>query len=97
MTGRSPTVPSAPSPRLIDGSGPQSGPKSFVWANLIDGWLAHIRREIFEHVNFHLALIGFEEAGEAYARELNGVVPEERWAGYLLPHQGKLLYEPANR
>ncbi|MBC6446189.1 hypothetical protein [Actinokineospora xionganensis] len=77
--------------------GPDSGPSSLSWRRPIDDWLADIGREIFKQVDFHLALIGFEQSGEAYARDLNGVAPEERWAGYLLPHQGNLHYMPANR
>lgn len=79
----------------ISAFGSEGGPDSLTWRTRIDDWLAAIGLEIYERVDFHLALIGFEESGNAYARDLKGV--EERWAGYLLPQRGKLRYEPANR
>jgi hypothetical protein len=77
--------------------GEDGGPGSLAWRRPIDDWLATIGADIFREVDFQLGLIGFELSGTTYARQLNGRAPAERWEGYLLPTDGHLRYQPANR
>ena len=76
--------------------GPDGGPPSQAWRASLDAWLADVANEVFRHVDFRLGLIGFE-VDLTTAAELDGVVPEQRWNGYLLPADGRLRYTPANR
>lgn len=75
---------------------PDGGPVSLAWRASLDTWLAGVAREVFAHVDFRLALIGFE-LDNVTAADLDGVTPEERWNGYLLAEDGDLKYVPANR
>jgi hypothetical protein len=74
-----------------------SGEESLVWRRPLDEWLASIGKEICRHVPFRLGLIGFELDANISSEQLNGVTPEQRWEGYLLPTDGDLRFEPANR
>jgi hypothetical protein len=40
--------------------------------------------------------VGFE-VDHTTTADLNGVIPDQRWDGYLLPTDGQLRYTPANR
>jgi hypothetical protein len=74
-----------------------SGQASLVWRRDLDQWLATLGTQVFHEVPFRLGLIGFETPDNTCARQLNGTAPEERWEGYLLPADGNLHFEPANR
>jgi hypothetical protein len=76
--------------------GPDGGPESLTWRALLDTWLAGLANEVFRHVDFRLGMVGFE-VDHTTAADLNGVVPEQRWKGYLLPVDGQLRYTPANQ
>jgi hypothetical protein len=76
--------------------GPDGGPSSLTWRASLDTWLAEVATEVFRHIDFRLGLIGFE-VDHITAADLNGVVPEQRWNGYLLTTDGQLTYTPANR
>jgi hypothetical protein len=76
--------------------GPDGGPVSLAWRASLDTWLAGLVTEVFHHVDFRLGLIGFE-LDHITAADLNGVVPEQRWNGYLLPADGRLTYTPATQ
>lgn len=76
--------------------GPDGGPSALIWRASLESWLAEVATEVFRHVDFRLGLIGFE-VDHTTAADLNGVVPEQRWHGYLLPTDGRLRYTPANR
>lgn len=67
------------------------------WRRPIDDWLADIATRIFETDPFRIALIGHEVSGDTDAASLGGAVPEQRFISYLLPHDGRLDYAPANR
>lgn len=75
--------------------GPGSEPQALVWRASLDTWLAGVADQVFRQVDFRLGLIGFE-VDYTNAAELDGVVPEQRWNGYLLPADGQLRYTPAN-
>ncbi|NUT45836.1 MAG: hypothetical protein HOV94_00755 [Saccharothrix sp.] len=75
--------------------GPEGGPSSLEWRAPLDTWLAGVAAEVFEEVDFRLGLVGFE-VDHTTAAELGGVVPAQRWSGYLLPADGRLDYTPAN-
>jgi hypothetical protein len=75
----------------------RSGEESVVWRRPLDDWLAGIGTRIFRQVPFRLGLIGFELDGNISSEQMNGVVPDQRWEGYLLPAGGDLRFEPANR
>lgn len=78
--------------------GPDGGPNSLAWRAPLDEWLSALAGSIFTLVDFRLGLIGFEpDDGDTSAASLNGVIPEERWNGYLLPANYGLTYTPANR
>ncbi|MGW4527099.1 hypothetical protein [Amycolatopsis sp. NPDC004378] len=76
--------------------GPSGGPGSLAWRTELDTWLAGVAEEVFVEAGFSLGVIGFE-LDPVLSAELGGVVPEERWEGYLLPADGRLTYWPANR
>lgn len=75
--------------------GPAGGPSSLTWRASLDTWLREVANEVFRQVDFRLGLIGFE-VDHTTAADLNGVAPEQRWHGYLLPTDGRLEYTPAN-
>lgn len=77
--------------------GPDGGPRSLDWRVPLDAWLAEVAREVFRHLDFRLGLIGFDVDITDLTDPAAGVVPEQRWNGYLLPVGGKLEYVPANR
>jgi hypothetical protein len=74
-----------------------SGEASLTWRHSLDEWLASIGTSVFHEVQFRLGLIGFETYGDVEARQVNGATPEERWMGYLVPTDGGLRFDPANR
>lgn len=76
--------------------GPAGGPGSRTWRAPLDTWLAGVANEIYRHVDFRLGLVGFE-VDHITAADLDGVVPEQRWQGYLLAADGQLRYTPANQ
>ncbi|MFD8497434.1 hypothetical protein [Amycolatopsis sp. NPDC059657] len=71
---------------------PESGPESLNWRAPLDTWLAEVAAEVFRHVEFRFAVIGFEHDYPTVAD-----LPEQRWNGYLLPVEGRLTYTPADR
>ncbi|MFC9975621.1 hypothetical protein ACFVH6_32495 [Spirillospora sp. NPDC127200] len=75
----------------------ESGPASLAWRHPLDDWLANVATNVLNTADFRLGLIGFEVSGTTYSHRLNGAAPQERWNGYLLPVNGTLRYEPANR
>jgi hypothetical protein len=76
--------------------GPDGGPESLRWRASLDAWLAEVANEVFHDIDFRLGLIGFE-LDYTTAADLDGVVPDQRWSGYLLPADGRLGYAPANK
>lgn len=76
--------------------GPDGGSGSLRWRAPLNAWLAGVATEVFQDVDFRVGRIGFE-VDHTTAADLNGVVPEQRWDGYLLPTDGHLGYTPANR
>ncbi|WP_218148292.1 hypothetical protein [Lentzea xinjiangensis] len=76
--------------------GPEGGARSLSWRASLDTWLAGVAGQVFRQVDFRLGLIGFE-VDYVSAAELAGVLPEQRWNGYLVPAGGQLRYTPANR
>lgn len=70
---------------------------SLEWRRTLDDRLAAIGADIFQEVPIRLGLIGFEVSGGASAEQLDGHAPEERWEGYLLPADGRLGFDRANR
>ncbi|GAA3825857.1 hypothetical protein GCM10022226_53270 [Sphaerisporangium flaviroseum] len=74
-----------------------SGVASLTWRRSLDDWLASIGTSIFNEVQFRRGLIGFETDGNFETRQLDGATPEERWMGYLIPTDGGLRLDPANR
>jgi hypothetical protein len=74
-----------------------SGQASLAWRHSLDRWLATVGTDVFGDVQFRLGLIGFEASGSTCAQQLDGTAPEERWAGYLMPVDASLRFEPANR
>jgi hypothetical protein len=76
---------------------PDGGPSSLAWRAGLDTWLAKVAVGIFGQVQFQLGLIGFDLAADVGAADLQGVVPDRRFAGYLVPDDDRLRYLPANR
>ncbi|UQU65749.1 hypothetical protein COUCH_05370 [Couchioplanes caeruleus] len=74
----------------------RSGPESLDWRSGLDDWLVAIAGQVHRQVPVRLGLVGFE-VDSVSAETLGGVVPQERWAGFLLPAGDGLRYEPANR
>ncbi|WP_211593339.1 hypothetical protein [Microbispora sp. H10836] len=74
-----------------------SGEASLSWRRGLDDWLAAIGTSVFDEVQFQLGLIGFETSGSVDSGQLGGTAPEERWMGYLIPTDGGLRFDPANR
>ena len=68
-----------------------------AWRAGLDTWLAKVAVGIFGQVQFQLGLIGFDLAADVGAADLQGVVPDRRFAGYLVPDDDRLRYLPANR
>jgi hypothetical protein len=65
---------------------------SLRWRLPIDDWLAEVGRQVYEQVDYRMALIGFEAAGEAYAAELaEGEAAPSGW-GYLVPDADGIRY-----
>lgn len=76
----------------------EEGTGSRLWREPMDRWLADVAERAFEHVDFSLALIGFEVSGAAHARDLREHgVPEQRGVCYLLVSEGKLALHSTNR
>lgn len=73
------------------------GHSALEWRRPLDDWLADIAKRIFQTDPFRIALIGHEVSGDTEAASLGGSVPEQRFISYLLPHDGRLDYAPANR
>ncbi|ANZ43495.1 hypothetical protein BBK82_42540 [Lentzea guizhouensis] len=76
--------------------GSDGATRSLAWRAALDTWLAGVADEVFRQAGFRLGLIGFE-VDHVTAADLGGVVPDERWDGYLLPAGGHVRYTPANR
>ncbi|WP_199510714.1 hypothetical protein [Nucisporomicrobium flavum] len=74
----------------------RSGPESLDWRRGLDDWLVGVAGLVHRRVPVRLGMVGFE-VDTVSAEALGGVVPEERWAGLLLPAGDDLRYEPANR
>ena len=67
------------------------------WREPLDTWLAEVGRQLWEHVPFRLAIIGFEVSGMTDAKQLEDGMPDERWVGFLRPSRDDLDYLPVNR
>lgn len=77
--------------------GDDGGEVSLRWRRPLDEWLATVGTKVFRAVPFRLGLIGFETSGRAYAHDLGGTAPAERWEGHLLPSGATVRFDPANR
>ena len=67
------------------------------WQVPLDNWLVELGKLVFSVVPFKLGLIGWEVSGHTYAREiLEKGIPEQRYVGYLWPHEGELEWHPPN-
>jgi len=64
-----------------------------AWRRPLDDWLADIATRIYSEVPFRAGMIGFE-LDPVRADELH--VPDQRWDGYLVVVDGRLVYMPAN-
>jgi hypothetical protein len=75
--------------------GADGEPTSLLWRRPIDDWLAEVGRLVYEHVDYRMALIGFEAAGEASAADLaEGEAVPSGWA-HLVPDADSVRYLPA--
>jgi hypothetical protein len=68
------------------------------WRLPVSEWLRAIGEHTFATVKFRLGLIGWLLAGDVDAEEFAAHgLPEERWAGYLVPTDGRLKWYPSNQ
>jgi hypothetical protein len=72
-----------------------SAETSRPWREILDAWLAGIGVAVYNRVQYRLALVGFEVAGEAYADELmRSGIPKQRNMGYLWPDADTVTFYP---
>ncbi|TDD99083.1 hypothetical protein [Jiangella asiatica] len=76
---------------------PFRGGDSLLWRRPLDRWLSGIGAAVHQEVPYRLGLVGPDVAGLTTARALDGEPPAERWAGYLIPRDGELVYHQADR
>lgn len=80
------------------GGYPFGSEDSLPWRAPIDEWLVRVAEEVFRVAPFRAALIGFEVSGDPAADNLDHQpIPDDRWIGFVLPHDGGLRFFPANR
>jgi hypothetical protein len=68
------------------------------WKPAVDEWLHDVAAGIYASVRFPFAVIGHEvDAPREWEMVRSGGVPDKRWDGYLVEHDGTLVWYPANQ
>lgn len=72
-------------------------PDTSVWRKPLDEWLVTLAQNVFDRVDFRLALVGFEASGTFYWHDIQtSGLPQQRRIGYVLKGANGLIWYPPN-